>query len=111
VEAITEFVDSPEPTQNLDFLKQETDPAKRAAMLEPDITDVMLGFDEFKMILGTAHTVGNAENEPIAKQWLQSGTRRFLSERVETKALAPMLRQLKAGTIIGQAIAWRLSAR
>ncbi|MBI3418205.1 MAG: hypothetical protein HY043_23185 [Verrucomicrobia bacterium] len=103
LEALTEFVDAPEPQEKSQVVRAESDTTKRGTMSEPDVTDAELDFGGLQMIVGQAYPLADKTGVAVSKQWRQVGTRRLLAERVEAKVLEVMLAQLPAAPAKGQA--------
>src|SRR5206468_1806662 len=54
LEIFSEFVESPQPTKTVAILSVEPDPVKRQQMVDPDLTDEQLAWDELIMGPGQA---------------------------------------------------------
>jgi hypothetical protein len=107
LEVLTEWsADTIEPERTTRVLDGEPDPAVRATMVEPDLTDERLGFgQEMHFGAGTAFVAGlpiaaqddslarTAEDGSlaIAKRWVRIEGRPILIEAIEHRALAPLL--------------------
>jgi hypothetical protein len=85
IEIWTEIVAAPEPTKRAGILRVETDPVRRAASLQPDLTDEFLDWGVMVMPVGAAFPLqGEQMNPPAdggaltAKSWLKLNGRTFL---------------------------------
>jgi|GEM_PF-759283 len=100
LEAWTEFMDPPVPARQENLLRQETDPAARQAMIEPDFRDQTLNWGALSMGPGGAFPMANdlpgeLDNPaaPVGKMWIQQPDtgRTFLIEQVEYPAIKAQL--------------------
>jgi hypothetical protein len=100
LELYTEFhPDTPQPQVTRRFLRRESDPLVRAAMVEPDWVDTSLDFGEMKVGLGKAFSLGKptaGAHLPVGKRWVITEGRPVLIEAVEFKVLEPLLAGLQA---------------
>jgi hypothetical protein len=114
-----EYLSPPTPQVKSHVLQSATDPAGRAAMVEPDLVDNTLDFGDFWYPLGRiystdelaaattntapakielANPARNPSHIPVAKKWAHSpdGSRTYLIESVPLVSIAPMLARLPA---------------
>jgi len=107
LEVYTEFLDPPTPAKEVSVIKQESDPALRATMAEPDLTDEWLHFGA--MFIGHGHAfplnedAGDpwpASGVPTGKSWEQREGRNLLVEKVEFASIQPHLLQLPKAAAI-----------
>jgi hypothetical protein len=116
LEVWTEFLDPPVPARQVRVLKAETDPALRAAMVEPDLVDETPDFGDLWLPQGKAFVCGVDSSTkpgeaarievarvgtdpgavPVAKRWLEIEGRQVLVESVDWLDLWPRLSQLPA---------------
>ncbi len=94
LEMYTEFhPDTPVPVETTRLLTSEKDPATRQQMLEPDFTDTILDFGDYKMGTGTAFPLKDAADPsqiPVGKRLSIIDGRPILIEAVEWKAARPL---------------------
>jgi hypothetical protein len=78
----TEFFDAPNPQQHQRMLD--------------GVPDLTLQFGKMRIMPGRAFSIEGAPgwSSPVAKQWVQVGTRRFLVERLKWQAIQPAMRPL-----------------
>jgi hypothetical protein len=100
LEVVTEFVDPPLPAIQPITVKAQTDPAKRQAMVQPDLVDASLSFTNVVIPPGVAFSLNGPDNQnlarqPVAKTWqpLPAENRAILFEAVE---YTPIKEQLNA---------------
>jgi hypothetical protein len=113
LELYTEFDPAtPMPQQISRKLWEETDPVVRQQMVEPDFTDSLLDFGEYKMPTGTAFEMKDAADAPrvpVAKRFSVIEGRPVLIEAVEWQAakslMAALPRAANAGHAVQQAVA------
>ena len=77
----------------------EADPAKRAAMVAPDLVEQTLEQGQLRFIHGRAFTTGFPQDEDrlvMGKTYETRGVRRFIIEHARYADLAPVLQQLPA---------------
>jgi len=112
LETWTEFIDPPRPRIAERVLAEETDPVRRAAMVEPDLVDAILDFGDLLFVEGKAFDLnqdvardgltparidlvpdGGAEQKsiPVAKRWLEQDGRFFLIESTALMDLVPVV--------------------
>jgi hypothetical protein len=97
IEVVTEILASPPPSVQTVTLRSESDPARRAAMVEPDLTDAVVQFGSAALGPG----VGFADDDsgriiPIARQLLQRDHRTVLIEAARYVDLLPLVAKLPA---------------
>ena len=105
VEMLTEQLAGETPSARTRIIQRETDPAKRAAMLEPDFNDTELLFGAMKMGSGNAFGTGTRTNSetsfaryPVGKSYQTIANRRILIEAVEHRRALPALKLLPVTT-------------
>jgi hypothetical protein len=108
LEMLTEQLAGATPAAQEMIISRETDPARRAAMLQPDFTDSILKFggtNGMKMGRGKAFGTGNLTNStiasikhPVGKSYLTIENRRILIEAVEHRRALPALNLLPSAT-------------
>ncbi|MBI3416760.1 MAG: hypothetical protein HY043_15835, partial [Verrucomicrobia bacterium] len=105
---MTELLQSPPATLDVRVLKEETDPAVRAAMAEPDFIDATIDFGSMLLPPGVALNLGDQltaeeleDAIPVAKHLESSAGRTFLFEDVLLSDLAPLLKDLPAAPQAG----------
>lgn len=102
LEVLTEFLQAPQPAAQVNILRQQTDPALRASMVEPDFTDQTLWFGAMVMGPGVAFFPDASSSlDPslrirTAKDWQVIEQRTILFEAVELDEALPMLARLPA---------------
>ncbi len=100
IQVWTELFNPPTPTKHTQVLRQEQDPASRAAMVEPDFKDELLDFGAMRMNLGKAFSIQNdlggesGVDVVIGKELLRVQGRDFLIESAEYESLEPLLDEL-----------------
>lgn len=108
---VTEWLDPPEPQIAKHIWKSETDAARRAQMLEPDLTDETLSFGaDMQMILGKAFPLedpsttatSTTKGIPVFKSWrhLDAQVRDILLEAVEYPAIKTYLDNLPQTAVV-----------
>jgi len=108
LEVWTEILSAPEPTKRPGILRQEPDAFRRAALLEPDLTDEFLDWGNMAMPVGEAFPLTANELLPpatdtalTAKSWLKLDGRTFLVEKVEYRSVVPHLNTLPQAAAVG----------
>jgi len=116
LQAWTEMLEPPAPTvKKTTYIYQETDPAIRQALVEPDFKDESLEWNQTLIPRGKAFAIDSdairqaeidVEREvPVGKEWVAAADpdtkliRRFLVESVELATVKPLLDTLPMATI------------
>lgn len=113
LEIWTAWLEAPEPKVEARVVKSTDDPAQRALMVEPDITDESLDFGAIQFGAGVAYLAPEAQPDtsvPVTKRWLKRDGRSYLVESCELSTLQPMFAALprrKTGQDDEQLIAGR----
>ncbi len=105
LEMLTEQLAGPRPSQRSSVLREERDPLKAAAMLEPHLVDTELTFGTMKMGAGRAFITPATTNVPpaarsgrVAKSFLEFDNRKIIIEAVEHRRVRPALLLLPPAT-------------
>jgi hypothetical protein len=98
LEVLTEFVEAPEATVTTQFLRVETEPALRRAMVLPDLTDQTLNFGALAIGKGIAFDFQGVLTKEVSvgKSWEVLNGRTVLIEAVELSAIDAALQALNA---------------
>lgn len=97
IEVFTEFLAAPEPAQSVRFLRRQTDPLLRQAMVAPDFVDQTLDWGVMKMGVGRAFPIpdrGVQDSVFTGKTWEVRDGRRVLIEAVEFSSVKARLAAL-----------------
>ncbi len=99
LELISEILKSPALTRSTHVMKRESDPLKRARMVEPDLVDETLKFGNMTMHLGRAFPAPLRESSrsgavPVSKRLLNIDGRVVLVEALEWQAVEAALAKL-----------------